>query len=401
MAITTNSALTADELRRYIAEYRDRTENLIKIFPEDETRWRYYELSFYVSMIQKIHYYKIQNCNQELRQMEDEVSKHRTMFINCELTHDFEKCWANKYVTDGANFNNNFLFCITARCNKKCKYCMVFSPYLEAGKKQYHPSFEELCNEIDGLFAIIDSSAGIQFGGGEPCIRKDLPALIDYMGKYKDKISDFTRLGTGFGIITNSSIEFSDELIEASKRFGPQLCWLLDDYHFSIGEKIAEKLSNHGINYVLRDQKTNGDMHCGGWLNFFSDYTKPVDKEKAISNYSKCGQAQSIFQFIIANGSIYPCSRPMSVDMYWPELSPAKDCRVDIFDENSTKELKVEKLKSLMCANHYFTCGFCGGLHSDRKVRHYPAEQLSDQEFSDLRQGNLSMMDFGNHNENR
>ncbi len=396
---TDHRLLDANTLEEYLSAYQKRTEWLCEMFPDRSLTWKYFKWSFMISMLQKIYRYDLADCKKYTETITSELIEHRSEFLNCKQIQVFERKWLDKYVTSGADFNNNFLFCLTTLCNKMCKYCMVFSPYLTAKGLHYHPSFEELCAEIDGLFQIIDSSSGIQFGGGEPCIRKDLPKLIDYVAKYKDKISDYTRLGTGFGIITNASIPFSDELIEASKRFGPKLVWLLDDYYFSQGKEIAAVLEKNNINYVLRDQRTDGKLHCDGWLNFFNDYTGPIDEEAAIENYSRCGQAQSIFQFIIAQGNIYPCSRPMSVDMYWPDKHLVDDYRVEILTGNLSRKEKVDKLKSLMCANHYMTCGFCGGLHAERKVRHYPAEQLTEEEYDELKKGCLSMMDFSNENE--
>jgi hypothetical protein len=392
------NTFTCLELSVWLDEAKNNYDEMCSRFPNEKERWLFDYLSFQLMMIRQIHRYEIIGCDAELAQMETAIDNNRDFFFSSKYIQDIQIKWANKYVNIGANFNNNFLFCVTTRCNKNCKYCMIFCPYLNAESKHYEPSFEELAHEIDGLFKIIDTTSGVQFGGGEPCTRKDLPSLIDYVGHYKERISDYTHLGTGFGIITNSSIPFNEDLIQASKRFGPKLVWLLDDYHFSRGVEIASQLEQHGINYVLRDQKTEGKIHCGGWLNIFNDYTKPTNKQNAISNYSSCGQAQDIFQFAIAKDNIYPCSRIMAIDIYWAGLDLAKDYYVPLYSDSVTREEKQRKLKELLCNNHYFSCGLCGGIRQGRK-RYYPAEQLNSQELSMVKTGKLHFTDFSNDSE--
>lgn len=389
-----------DTLAAYVDGYHDVCAALLREMSEERELWEYLEYSFYIFSVREIHTREQAEAYRKvLDVLEKRIDEHRNSFDENRFPSRFEKRWCNRYVNLNADFNLSFLLPVTLRCNKRCKYCMTFSPYLEITKRAYHPSFEDLCRQIDKLFEIVDNSYGIQFAGGEPCIRNDLPDLIDYVGEhYKDRICDYTRQGTGFGIITNSSIEFSDRLIEASKRFGPKLCWLLDDYHFSVADKIIPKLEANGIRYLHRDQKTDGLMHCDGWLNLLNDFSKPTDPTVAMKATRSCGQKQLIFQFIVANGKMYPCSRVMSADFYWPGMKVSDEYSVDMFDEQTTKEEKVAKIKKLLCANYFHTCDKCKGIYEGRK-RLYPATQLTAEEYAALKAGEISMTDFGNYDE--
>lgn len=396
-----NVCMTSSErLDTYIRFYKEVCSELSKNKDIEKTAVEYIEYSFYIYAIREIHVEeRADEFKSVLETLEIMIDENRTSFEGNRFASKFETRWCNRYVNIGANFHLSFLVPITLRCNKLCKYCMVFSPYFELEKRVYHPSFEDLCRQIDTLFEIVDSSHGIQFAGGEPCVRNDLPALIDYVGDhYKDRISEFTRQGTGFGIITNSTIDFSDELIEASRRFGSKLYWLLDDYRFSKVDQIIRKLKDNEINYMYRDQKTVGNLHCDGWINTLNDYSLPIDPEAATNAVKSCGQKQLIFQFIVANGKMYPCSRVMASDLYWPNMEISREYSVDMYDENTTKEDKIKKIKNLLCLNYFHTCDKCKGMHEKRK-RYYPAEQLTANEIIGIRTGHIKMTDFGNYDE--
>jgi len=389
-----------ETLERYVSCYREVCAELCNAMPDAREFISYIENSFYIYSIKEIHTrdqadaYRAVLCDLELV-----IDKNRLSFDENRFPSRFEKRWCNRYVNLNANFNLSFLFPITLTCNKRCKHCVTFSPYLDLVKKGYRPSFEYLCRQIDKLFELVDTACAIQFAGGEPCIRQDLPQLIDYIGEhYKNRISDCTRQGTGFGIITNCSIDFSDELIEASKRFGPKLCWLLDDYHFSCADKIVEKLKKHGIRYDYRDQKSEGEMHCDGWVNPLNDFSKPTDPVAATKAAERCGVKQLTIQAHIANGKIYPCSCVLASDFYWPDMEASREYSVDMFDEATTREEKLAKLKKILCASYFHTCDKCKGIYEGRK-RYYPAEQLTSEEYKKLVSGEISMMDFGNYDE--
>ena len=66
---------------------------------------------------------------------------------------------------------------VTKRCNLRCSYC-----FAHGGESESQPSYGELCAAIDDI-AKKGGGPLIQFSGGEPTLRDDLPDLVRYAGK--------------------------------------------------------------------------------------------------------------------------------------------------------------------------------------------------------------------------
>lgn len=70
---------------------------------------------------------------------------------------------------------------VTNRCNLKCPVC--FANAASAGYT-YEPSLQEICGMIDNLAANRPVSVkALQLSGGEPTLRDDLPAIVEYAHK--------------------------------------------------------------------------------------------------------------------------------------------------------------------------------------------------------------------------
>ena len=95
---TNHSLLDASTLDEYLSVYRERTDWLIKEFPNSAQAWRYFEWSYMISMVEKIMRLKIHGCDSQREAMLRELQSNRNEFLNCELTQVFEKEWTNEYV---------------------------------------------------------------------------------------------------------------------------------------------------------------------------------------------------------------------------------------------------------------------------------------------------------------
>ncbi len=95
---TNHSLLNAETLEEYLYAYRTRTEWLSKRFPNSAAVFRYFEWSFMISMVEKIHRLKLQGCEKQLEHMEKELKVHREEFLNASEILEFEKEWMEKYV---------------------------------------------------------------------------------------------------------------------------------------------------------------------------------------------------------------------------------------------------------------------------------------------------------------
>ncbi len=73
---------------------------------------------------------------------------------------------------------------VTERCNLRCPICFA---NVNGGRHEKDPDTEELKTIIDN-FAANTNAAGLQFSGGEPTLREDLPELISYARKKFDHV---------------------------------------------------------------------------------------------------------------------------------------------------------------------------------------------------------------------
>lgn len=95
---TDHRLLNAKTLDEYLHAYRVRTEWLSGMFPDSAPAWRYFEWSFMISMVEKIHRLEIPGCERQLAAMESELRAHREDFLNAPETLEFEKKWMEQYL---------------------------------------------------------------------------------------------------------------------------------------------------------------------------------------------------------------------------------------------------------------------------------------------------------------
>ncbi len=95
---TDHTLLTPETLDEYLQAYRARTDWLSEKFPGSAAAWRYFEWSFLISMVEKIHRLEIPRCEGQLAAMGQELRTHRAAFLACPETLDFEKKWMEEYL---------------------------------------------------------------------------------------------------------------------------------------------------------------------------------------------------------------------------------------------------------------------------------------------------------------
>ena len=95
---TNHSLLNAETLDEYLGAYRTRTIWLSERFPNSARVFRYFEWSFMISMLEKIHRLELKGCEKQLEAMTQELREHRDEFLACTEILEFEKEWVEKYV---------------------------------------------------------------------------------------------------------------------------------------------------------------------------------------------------------------------------------------------------------------------------------------------------------------
>lgn len=97
---TDHRLLTPETLEEYLAAYRIRTAWLSGKFPGSAAAFQYFQWSFMISMVEKIHRLGLRDCEDQLAAMTRELAAHRTAFLNAPETLTFEKEWMKKYVAE-------------------------------------------------------------------------------------------------------------------------------------------------------------------------------------------------------------------------------------------------------------------------------------------------------------
>ena len=95
---TNHSLLTPETLEEYLNAYRTRTDWLCQRFPDYAPTWRYFEWSFMISMLEKIHRLGLKKFENQRNQMDAELRSHRDEFISMPEIQDFEKEWMHAYL---------------------------------------------------------------------------------------------------------------------------------------------------------------------------------------------------------------------------------------------------------------------------------------------------------------
>lgn len=98
-AWTTNyRLLTPQTLDEYLRTYRERTIWLSGLFPNSAAAFRYFEWSFMISMVDKIHRFELSDCTGQLYAMIHALQLCREEFLQSEFILDFEKEWVERYL---------------------------------------------------------------------------------------------------------------------------------------------------------------------------------------------------------------------------------------------------------------------------------------------------------------
>lgn len=97
-AATKHYLLNPKQLSEYFKAYRDRTDYISKIYPNLASLARYRELAYMVSMIEKIHRFGLENCNESLAYMRSEVKNNVHEFLESGFCEEFEKKWFDIYI---------------------------------------------------------------------------------------------------------------------------------------------------------------------------------------------------------------------------------------------------------------------------------------------------------------
>ena len=112
-------------------------------------------------------------------------------------------------------YTNNFLrskridFSLTEKCTLKCKKCNMFMTHF---KTPAHQPLEDVLQDLDVYFAVVDYVKVLNLLGGEPFLYPDLDKVLDYIAEhYRSRIERVI-------IFTNGTLLPKQPLVESIKK---------------------------------------------------------------------------------------------------------------------------------------------------------------------------------------
>jgi organic radical activating enzyme len=267
---------------------------------------------------------------------------------------------------------------VTQHCNLRCKLCAIAAPYY---KEKYHPALDYLYTEIDRLFEIAKWRL-IEFSGGEPLLRSDLPQVVSHM---RDYLSDVEEVR----IVTNGTMTPDDALVAALSSLNGKAYVIVDDYGEGLSpnaETAYEKLTANGIQAELRNY-TADNPHCGGWVDFgiVEQNRNKVEQSRAEQSRAEQSRAEQslcirrrkenqMYVNTVIDGVLTVCGHFHTIRDFRSYDLPLSHY-VDIFDNGvSIGEIRA-RIADGYTADWFDACKYCNGLTENSK-RYIPAEQF-------------------------
>ena len=261
-----------------------------------------------------------------------------------------------------------FCFPVTLKCNLRCKLCGAHSPYYEI---PYHPSFQNLCLQLEKLFGFVSYIDKFDIGGGELLIRNDLHSIMAQLRKcYRSQIGKLRLITNGtITISQDKNNRYGNAFIEEAQKWGEDFYCIIDKYAVKSdkSKNISYIFGKAGIPHEIRDYTDH--LHCGGWVDF-GDFSYKHDDTAAEQLFKKCSVPRQGFFTSIVDGKVFPCGRARI--LY--EKGQGHDY-IDLMEEESTIDVKRKNFLKMVNGAFLNTCKFCNGMCDDSE-RFFPAEQM-------------------------
>lgn len=134
---------------------------------------------------------------------------------------------------------------VTTVCNRECRSCSNFIPYIKARAK--HVSASEAKTQIEDLKKTIGVIERFQVHGGEPLLNPDLPEIMRIIIN-----EDFIKR---IRIATNGTILPSVELLSVLS--GSRVKLAISNYHFNKTNipLIEQRCKGFGVEYIIYEKQ--------------------------------------------------------------------------------------------------------------------------------------------------
>lgn len=257
----------------------------------------------------------------------------RSMF--CDRLHNIIKNRNNK----GGLYIPNLTFMITTHCSLKCKYCVAYmNSYNDKNRKFF--TYEQISNDVDNIFNVVDSVGSITVQGGEPFLHKDIDKIIT---KLLEKNFGIVIIATNgiFKIDEKKLCVLSNERVNVafSGYYDALPKEKLDIYYNNI--KLMEK---YNVQHTVGVKVPEWTIPPTLWKKDYSVETMKKMKQNCKIPL-RCMQ--------VVNGRLYPCL--FSASLHEVGIANYKDDYVEL-NSNNLKE----DIKKFIDKEYYESCCHCG-----------------------------------------
>lgn len=243
---------------------------------------------------------------------------------------------------------------ITSKCSLQCGHCAMFTPYC---KDRKDCTLEELKENFEQVFQIVDYVFEYTLFGGEPFLHTQLAGIIEYLGRNcAEKIGQIV-------IITNGTVVPNDELLLVLQRY--KVILSISDYtavnpYTDILSEFTGKLNEYGIQYYV-NREIEWKDHC------FPEHSCDYDEEYLPEHMRVCGYTCHS----VNEGKLYYC------DVAWGARKHVgyQDCEddyVNLYEIQRNIPPEQAKFKILeycmgnVNAKGYISlCRYCAGMGAD------------------------------------
>ncbi|MBU5488417.1 radical SAM protein [Clostridium sp. MSJ-8] len=257
----------------------------------------------------------------------------RSMF--CDRLHNIIKNKNDK----GGLYIPNLTFMITTHCSLKCKYCVAYMNSYDNAKRKFF-TYEQISNDIDNIFSVVDSVGSITIQGGEPFLHKDIDQIVKKL------------LEKNFGIViiaTNGIFKIDEKKIKklANERVNVAFSGYYDALpkeKLDIYYKNIELMKKYNVQHTVGVKVPEWTIPPTLWSK---NYSIEVMKRKK----QNCRIPIRCMQ--VVNGRLYPCL--FSASLHEIGIADYKNDYVNLNSQN----LK-EDIEKFMNQEYYDSCRHCG-----------------------------------------
>lgn len=246
---------------------------------------------------------------------------------------------------------------LTTCCTLQCKNCAMFTG---RGKIQKTYTLDELKQDADVFFSVVDKVLSFQIIGGEPFVHPELGKYIQYLSeKYSEKIGHIF-------ILTNGTILPNDELLTIMSENNVVI--KVSDYSLHINyegklEKFIEKLNEYEIKYFIYRENKWADLGFPDNIKIWGENERNIHNHmiKCSRNCQHTNDGKYYFCASVWGGS--------QQGIYQEEEDDYIDLRkINTGKDDDRKEILECTLGNLRGKGYLGLCRICNGFGSDNEL---------------------------------